>query len=448
MEKVRYWEPAIELMDKSDLERLQLKRLKYMLNYVYERSKFYHDRFREAGLRPSDLRSLKDIQKFPFTTKEDLRREAYPYGGPFLCVPREKIICYHMSSGSTGIPTVGAYTYKDYETWMNIMARCYVTAGVGEGDIVMNIYGYGLFTGGLGFHGSAHLVGASVIPWSVGRTKAMIKALVDYKATVITGTPSYEYYVAELIKEMGIDPERDLALRVAIPGAEMWTEVMRKRIEEGLGLRARGGGARDIYGTTEAIGPGAGQECVFEQGFHFWVDNWYLEIIDPKTNEPVGPGEEGEIVITHLTREGLPLVRYRQGDLTVLDDEPCGCGRKAFPRCKRIRGRVDDAIHYRGVNIWPSAIQEALLKFPEVKEYQVELDKTRIPNELTIRIEVEKAVLEKRERNAHFMKALLDELRGAIFVTPRVELVEEGSLPRFEGKSKRVVIKEPKNESG
>ena len=442
-EEVRYWEPYIELMTKRELQALQLKRLKRMLHYVYKNSPFYKRKFDAKKVKPDDLRSLKDITKFPFTTKEDLRLNTYPYGGSLLCVPREKIICWHMTSGTTGTPTIGPYTFKDYEVWMNVMARSYTTAGVRPGDIIMNIYGYGLFTGGMGFHQSAHLIGASVIPWGVGRTEALIKTLKDYKATVMTGTPSYQYYIAEKVKEMGLDPEKDLSLRVTIPGAEIWTELMRKRLEEALALKKHGGGARDIYGATEMTGPGPGQECIYENGFHFWTDHWYLEIIDPKTLEPVEPGEEGEMVFTHLTREGMPLIRYHQGDLTILDDEPCGCGRKAFPRCKRVRGRTDDAIHYKGVKVFPSAVQEALFKFPEIKEYQIIVDRTKPLHDIIIKTEIASDMLNNEKMAMSLKDKIERELANTIYARPTVEFTSPGTLPRYEGKAKRVIIKEP-----
>jgi len=342
-----------------------------------------------------------------------------------------------MSSGTTGVPILGGYTRRDYDTWMNLVARCYVTAGVGPGDVIMNLYGYGLFTGGLGLHESAFLVGATVIPWGTGRTQALIKSLIDFKATVMTGTPSYQYYIASLVKDMGIDVEKDLHLRITMPGAEMWTEEMRKRIEEWLGLKAKGGGARDIYGATELCGPGAGQECVYEEGFHFWIDHFLLEIIDPKTGEPVEPGEEGEMVFTTLVKEATPLVRYRLGDVTVLDDEPCECGRVAFPRCLRVRARTDDVIHYKGVKIMPSAIQEIILRHKEILEYQVVIDKSKLPYEFIVRLEVPTT-----QRSPALVERILSEFKNNLFIEPKIEVVEPGSLPRFEGKSKRVIVKE------
>ncbi|MDI9620184.1 MAG: phenylacetate--CoA ligase [Candidatus Nezhaarchaeota archaeon] len=435
--EIRYWEPHVETADRKTIEKVQLKRLKYMIEYTYRRSPYYGRKFREAGLHPTDVKSLRDIGKFPFTTKDDVRGYGYPAGGDFLCVPREEVVCWHMSSGTTGTPIISGYTRHDYDTWMNLAARSYVTAGVKPGDVVMNLYGYGLFTGGLGLHESAFLVGATVIPWGTGRTQALIKSLVDFKVTVMTGTPSYQYYIASLVKDMNLDVEKELNLRVTMPGAEMWTEKMRQRIEEWLGLKAKGGGSRDIYGASELCGPGAGQECIYEKGFHFWIDHFLLEIVDPKTGEPVEAGEEGEMVFTHLVKEATPLVRYRLGDITVLDEEPCECGRMAFPRCLRVRARVDDVIHYKGIKILPSTIQEIILRHKEIIEYQVVVDKTKLPYEFIIRIEVPKS-----EESSLLIRRILNEFKNSLFIEPQIEVVEPGTLPRFEGKSRRVVVKE------
>lgn len=435
---LQYWEPNIELASKKDIEEIQRKRLKFILNYVYEKSPFYRRKFKEANITPHDFYELRDIRKFPFTTKTELLEHSYPYGGDFLCVSREDIIGWHMSSGTTGRPTVGAYTFKDHETWMNLMARCLVTAGVKKGDIILNIYGYGLFTGGLGFHQSSHLVGASVIPWGVGRSEAMLDVIKNFKPTVITGTPSYELFILELMEKRGMNP-KESSIRIAIPGAEMWTEQMRKRIEEGFGLKEKQGGARNIYGATELLGPGSGQECIYENGFHFWVDHFYLEIVDPDTLEPVNPGEEGEMVVTTLTKEAMPFIRYRMRDITVLDDEKCPCGRNAFPRCMQIKGRVDDVIHYKGAKIWPSEIQKVLLNYPEIVEYQVVVDKPA--GEFLVKIELKEGI--SNEYATKLKEEIRNELgRALIFLIPKVIIAEPNSLPRYEGKSKRFIIKE------
>ena len=426
----------MECISKKELESIQLGRLKYVVKYVYANSSFYRRKFDEAGVKPSDLKRLEDISRFPYTTKEDLRRFSYPYGGEFLCVPKERIVCWHMTSGTTGKPTIGPYTDRDYELWMNVMARTYMTAGVKPGDIIMNIYGYGLFTGGMGFHQSAHLVGATVIPWSVGRTEALVETLRDFRATVITGTPSYQYYISEVVRRLGFDPERDLSLRVSIPGAEMWTQELRERIEDGLALKTHGGGARNVYGATELCGPGPGQECIYENGFHFWTDHWYLELIDPKTLEAVEEGNEGEMVITTMTREAMPLIRYRMGDITILDEEACDCGRIAYPRCRWIRGRVDDVIHIKGTKVWPSVIQEALLEYPMISEYQIVVDRTGPVHDLILKIEL------PDNSDSELHRKIEASLHRRLFIQPRLEIVKLGSLPRFEGKSKRVVVKE------
>ncbi|HYB07519.1 MAG TPA: phenylacetate--CoA ligase [Nitrososphaerales archaeon] len=404
------------------------------MKYVYERSRFYRRAFKGVKVDPADFRDTTDLRKFPFTTKDDLRQYSYPYGGDFLCVPRRQLIGWHMTSGTTGRPTVGPYTKKDHLTWMNVMARTLVTAGVRPGDILLNIYGYGLFTGGLGFHQSCHLVGAAVVPWSVGRTEPMVQAIQDFKPTVMTGTPSYQLYVMETLRKNGIDPAES-SLRITIPGAEVWTEEMRQRIEQGYGLKAKGGGARNVYGATELLGPGSGQECEQENGFHFWTDQFFLEILDPETNEPVEPGEEGEMVVTTMTKEAMPLIRYRMRDLTILDDGDCACGRSAFPRCMWVTGRVDDVIHYRGTKIWPGAIQQAMFRFPEVNDYLVEVDRSG-PKGFRISVEVSSAsdTPELREKIEKEMG------RTLIFISPKISFVKEGALPRYEGKSKRVLL--------
>jgi phenylacetate-CoA ligase len=430
----KYWERSLERISRQELVRLQKRRLRFILRYVYEKSPFYRRVFKREKVDPSDFNDLSDIRRFPFTTKDDLRQYSYPYGNDFLCVRRQQLVGWHMSSGTTGQPTIGPYTRKDHETWMNLMARTLVTAGVRRGDILLNIYGYGLFTGGLGFHQSCGRVGASVIPWSVGRTDAMTKIITDFRPTVMSGTPSYQLYVLETMRSKGMDPTKS-SIRVTIPGAEVWNEQMRQRIEEGFGLKKKGGGARNVYGATELLGPGSGQECECENGFHFWTDHFYLEVLNPETNEPAGPGEQGEMVVTTLTKEAMPLVRYRMRDLTVLDEGDCPCGRSAFPRCMWVTGRLDDVIHYRGTKIWPSAIQEAMFRFHEVNDYLVEVDRTGSKG---FRMKVE---LGSVSDTPELREKITNEVnRTIIFLTPKIEFVKEGTLPRYEGKSRRVIV--------
>jgi len=432
-----YWEPQIELMSKRDLEELQLKRLRGIIRYVAERSPYYIRRFKEAGVTPDDLVTLRDIRRFPYTTKEDLLNYGYPYGNDFLAVPMDDLIGWHYTSGTTGRPTPGPYTLRDLDTWSNLVARDLIAAGVRKSDIIMNTYGYGLFTGGLGLHYGAIKIGAKVIPWSTGRVDALIDMLVTTKATVMTGTPSFMLYVLETAERKGVDTEK-LPLRILIPGAEMWTENTRKRLEEGFGLDKKGGGARNIYGTTELLGPGMGIECEHEDGMHWWADHAYLEMEDPDTREPVEPGEEGEMVVTTLTKEAMPLIRYRMRDITKIKTDDCACGRVAFPRIDFIKGRVDDIIHYKGAKIVPSAIQEALFKFPEVREYQIVVDRSTEHAQFLVKVEI----AQDAETNIQLLQqAISEELsRALVFLTPKVEIVREGTLPRFEGKAKRVVV--------
>ncbi|MCY0858855.1 MAG: phenylacetate--CoA ligase [Sulfolobaceae archaeon] len=421
-------------LSKDEIEDIQTFRLKRLIKRVYENSRFYHRLFKEKGLTPDDIRSVEDLVKVPFTTKDDLRKYAYPYGGDFLAVPFEDLVGWHMTSGTTGIPTVNAYTWNDIQTWTNLVARSLIAAGVTKNDIVMNIYGYGLFTGGLGLHQGIQRIGAKVIPWGTGRTEALARALKDYKATVITGTPSYELLVAETIRNLGIDPEKDLALRLAIPGAEAMTKEMLERIEDELYLKKRGGGAFEIYGSTEGLGPGVAQECPNDkhEWMHIWTDHYLVEIIDPETGERVSEGEDGELVITTLTKEAMPLIRYRTRDVTNMiesdDDIP-------FPKIHMLKGRIDDVIFYKGVKLFPTAINQVMMNHSEIYEYQVIVDKTSRDHKLIIRVEVDNPSDKLREK-------LIEEIRAVAFVTPEIEFVNRGELPRFEGKSRRVIIKE------
>ncbi|WP_338604267.1 phenylacetate--CoA ligase [Sulfolobus tengchongensis] len=432
--KITYDETNPKALNKEEIRDIQRFRLRSLIKRVYESSPYYHKLFREKGLRADDIKSPEDLVKIPFTTKEDLRKHAYPHGGDFLAVPFEKVVGWHMTSGTTGIPTVNAYTWNDIEVWTNLVARSLVTAGVTKNDIVMNIYGYGLFTGGIGLHQGIQRIGAKVIPWSTGRTEALAKALKDFKATVITGTPSYELLVAETLSKLGINAESELQLRLAIPGAETMTREILERIEVELGLKVRNGHALEIYGLTEGLGPGVAQECPNDnhEWLHIWSDHYLVEIIDPDTGERVSEGEEGEMVITTLTKEAMPLIRYRTRDITSIiesDDEI------PFPKIRIIKGRIDDVIFYKGVKLFPTAIAHVLMSHQDVIEFQIVVDRSTREHRLIIRVETEKPSEKLREK-------LIEEIRTVAFVTPEVEFVDVGTLPRFEGKSKRVVIKE------
>lgn len=418
-------------MSKNELRHLQLKRLKQILRYVYEQVPFYKKRFDAAKVKPSDLRRLGDIKKFPFTTKDDLRQHGTPYG--ILAVPRDRLVNFQMSSGTTGRATIYPYTRRDIELWTNVMARQMVCCGVTPGDILVNCYGYHLFTGGPGTHLGAQRLGVAVIPWGAQRTEALIEALKERRPTVIAGTPSFLYHVTEVMKD--IDPEKDFDLRIALCGAEPWTHAMRARLNDRFSLRSRGGGARDYYGTSEMIGPGAGSECFAEQGIHFWTDHFYLEVVDRETGDPLPPGEEGELVFTHLTREAHPLIRFRQGDVTKVIDDTCECNR-VFPRIEAIKGRADDMIIYKGAKFYPSQIEAVLLKFPEAtQEYQIVVDRINATPIVTVKVETDKP---SENLAARIRAAFLNEL----LVRPEVEFVKQGDLPRSEGKAKRVIVKQ------
>jgi Coenzyme F390 synthetase len=428
-----YDETQPNALTRVEVLEAQELRLKHLLKKAYECSPYYHRVFDQLKLKPDDIRSPKEFTKIPFTTKEELRRYGYPYGGDFLAEPFEQLVGWHMTSGTTGTPVVNPYTRSDVEVWTNLVARCLRCAGVTHRDIVMNVYGYGLFTGGLGLHQGVQRVGAKVIPWGTGRTEALVSRLKEFGATVITGTPSYELLIAETLRKLGFDPERDLKLRIAIPGAESMSRLMLERIDVELGLRLRGGGAREIYGFTEALGPGVAQECPSDshEWMHIWADHFLVEVVDPESGEQLSDGEEGELVVTTLTKDAMPLLRYRTRDITTLidsdDDIP-------HPKIHMITGRIDDVVFYKGVKIYPSAINQVLMAHPEVLEYQVIVDRSTINPSFTVVVETKNPSEELRHK-------LIEEISGVTFVRPRIEFSQPNTLPRFEGKSKRVVVK-------
>jgi phenylacetate-CoA ligase len=368
------------------------------------------------------------MARIPFTTKKELR-EGYPFG--FFAVPLRKVVRIHTTSGTTGKPTVVGYTQKDIKNWAELIARDLTMIGLGEDDVFQNALGYGLFTGGLGFHYGAELIGMTVLPSATGNTRRQIEMIEDFGVTAINSTPSYAMHLAEVAEDMGAGLE---TLRVGIFGAEPWSDNMRRELESRLGITAY-----DSYGMSEMYGPGASFECRERSGLHFWHDAYYLEIIDPKTGEGLGPGERGELVVTPLIKEAMPLLRFRTGDITMLLEDGCPCGRGQ--KISRILGRSDDMLVIRGVNVFPSQIEHVLLALPEVGEqFMVYIDRVKHLDEMTIDVELHREYFSGELKDlAKVQKKVSDALRETLGLRTRVNLVEPGTLPRFEGKAKRVV---------
>lgn len=421
-----------EIMPRKELEKLQLERLKQVVKYVYEKVPFYRRTMKERGVTPDDIKSLSDITKLPFTSKVDFR-DNYPFG--LTCVPMDRIVRIQSSSGTTGKPVVVPYTQKDIDTWAEVMARSLACAGVMKGDVVQNAYGYGLFTGGLGIHYGAERLGAAVLPTSAGNTKRQVMLLQDLGTTVLTCTPSYALIINETAREMGVDI-RDTKLRVGVFGAEPWSENMRHDIESKLGIQAL-----NIYGLTEIIGPGVAQECQHKAGMHIWEDHFLVEIIDPNTGEQLPYGKEGELVITTLTKEAQPILRFRTRDITSLLPEKCECGR-TMVRMSRITGRSDDMIRVRGVSVFPSQIESVLLTVQGIEpQYMIVVDKQNAfaSDELEIWVEVSEGTFSDEMAKMTALQAKLQaELDSVLGIKARIKLVEPKSIARTEGKAKRV----------
>ncbi len=423
-----------ETLPREALEALQLKRLQQVAERVYHTVGFYKKAFDEAGVYPDDIKRLDDIKKLPFTTKQDLR-DNYPFG--LFSVPMSNIVRLHASSGTTGKATVVGYTRRDIETWSRLMARSFVAAGLTKNDIIHNAYGYGLFTGGLGAHYGAEMLGASVVPMSGGNTKRQLMILQDFGPTAICCTPSYVLYLAEQGEEMGIDM-KSLKLRVGILGAEPWSERMRDEIEDRLGIKAL-----NIYGLSEVIGPGVSMECVEgRNGLHVFEDHFIVETINPETGETVLNGEEGELVFTALTKEAFPLIRYRTGDMSRLMKEPCRCGR-TLARMARISGRSDDMLIIRGVNVFPSQIENILLGIEGLEpHYELIVDRDGKLDTLEIRVEVSETSFSDEVRTLQKLERRISkDVKDYLGVSAAVKLVEPKSLQRFEGKAQRVIDK-------
>ncbi len=428
---MKSWDPRIEEMPREELRKLQYRLLKTLVYRLYSFSPFYHDRMKESRVHPDDIRTLADIGKLPFMYKRDLR-DNYP--DKIFVAGQDDLVRYHVSSGTTGKPTVVGYTRNDLDNWTTSLARGLVSCGLGRGDVLQVSYGYGLFTGGLGLHYGAERVGATVLPTSVGNTERQIELMQDLHATAIACTPSYLLHMGEVAEKMGVSIKDDTQLRLGILGAEPWSDTMKTRIEDWLGIRAY-----DIYGTSELSGP-MFCECSEQKGFHVWGDLAYIEILDPDTGESLGPGEKGELVVTMLQKEALPMIRYKIGDITSFDDEVCPCGR-THPRLMRISGRVDDMLIIRGINVFPSQIEYALMAIPEVgQHFQIVVDRKGALDDMLVRVEVSKeSFSDKITDLMAIRKSVEHKLRNTLNVAVNVELVEPGSLPRFEGKAKRVL---------
>ncbi|MGL4491761.1 MAG: phenylacetate--CoA ligase family protein, partial [Tannerellaceae bacterium] len=372
------WNETIECMPREELKKLQTIRLKAIVKHAYHNTPFYRKKMQEMGVTPDDIETLEDITKLPFTTKQDLR-DNYPFG--LMAVPMSEIVRLHASSGTTGKPIVVGYTRKDLNIWSEVVARCLAAYGVTKHDSIQVSYGYGLFTGGLGLHNGVEYLGGTVIPMSSGNTQKQIQLMRDFGAKALACTPSYALYLAEAIKDSGI-PREEFDLKIGIFGAEPWTENMRKEIEETMGIKAY-----DIYGLTEIIGPGVGCECQSQNGTHLWEDHFYPEIIDPETLEPMADGAIGELVFTTLTKEGMPMIRYRTRDLTSLNYDVCDCGRTAV-RMNKILGRSDDMLIIRGVNVFPSQVESVILELEEFEPHYL-LIVDRVNNTDTFEVQVE-----------------------------------------------------------
>jgi len=425
-----FWQHDLETMDRGELERLQQKRLKDTVDRAYRNVPFYHEIMVEKGIAPGDISSLDDLRRLPETTKANLR-ENYPFG--LFAVPLEDVVRVHASSGTTGKPTVVGYTAGDITTWADMMARDFVMVGVTKGDIFQNAVNYGFFTGGLGVHYGIERMGAMAVPSATGNTERQLEIMMDFNVTVLHCTPSYALYLAETAKEKGIIEK--LKLRIGCFGAEPWSEEARQELEAALGIKAY-----DSYGLSEMFGPGVAFECQEQDGLHIWEDHFIVEILDP-AGESCAPGEPGELVLTSLSKQAMPLIRYHTGDVTYLMEGDCNCGRTSR-RLHRFLGRADDMLVVRGINVFPSQIEDVLLKIPEIGDYfQVVVDRKRHGlDEISIKVEVkDEAFTGKLEDLSRMQMKVEARLKAVLNVRSKVELVEKGTIPRTAGKSQKIV---------
>ncbi len=427
-----FWNEEFETLPREALEALQLKRLRSLVERVYAAVPYYRSKMDQSGIKPVDIEKLSDLSKLPFTTKEDLRIN-YPFG--LFAVPFEQVVRIHASSGTTGKPTVVGYTRRDIDSWAELMARTLYCGGAHQGDVVHNAYGYGLFTGGLGAHYGAEKIGAAVIPISGGNSKRQIMIMQDFGSTVLMCTPSYALNLADVMKEMDIEPS-SLKLRVGLFGAEPWSEKIREEIEKRLNIQAI-----DIYGLSEVMGPGVASECLEEKrGLHIFEDFFIPEIIDPATGETLPHSEKGELVFTTLTKEAFPVMRYRTKDITRLITEPCSCGR-TFHRMQRITGRTDDMLIIRGVNVFPSQIEHVLMSIEGVEpHYQIVVDRDGALDIMEVQVEVSEDIFSDEVKVLERLgKRIEREIKDLLGVSCKVKLVEPRTIQRSEGKAKRVI---------
>lgn len=426
------WNEAKECMSRDELRELQSKRLKKAVDRVYHNVEYYRKKMQAVGIEPGDINGVEDISKLPFTTKDDLR-DTYPFG--LLAVPKSEIVRVHASSGTTGKATVVAYTRKDIDIWAECVARAFAQAGLNRDDVIQIAYGYGLFTGGLGAHYGAEHLGATVVPMSTGNTKKLTTMMKDFGATAIACTPSYLLHIAETLEADG-DLDK-IKLKAAICGAEPWTEQMRLQIEEKLHINAF-----DIYGLSEVMGPGVACDCIYHKGLHVYEDHFLPEIVDPKTLKPLGENETGELVFTTLTKEGLPLIRYRTKDLTSISYDKCECGR-TLARISRFKGRSDDMLIIRGVNVFPSQVEAALLEISETAPYYLLIvDRVNNLDTLEVQVEVdEKFFSDKISELESLTKRIAHTIQQGIGLAVKVKLVEPKTIERSMGKAVRVIDK-------
>jgi len=427
----RIWEPQCECMDRAELEQLQLERLEATLTRVIRHVPLYRRRFEEIGFDPDDFRSLEDLRKLPFTTKADLR-ENHPYG--LFAVPLRDVVRVHASSGTTGLSTAVGYTRNDMRTWGNLTARALVAGGVTKEDVVQIAFDYGLFTGAFGLHQGAERLGASVVPVSSANARRQVGIIRDYRTTALVSTPSHALNVADAMIEMGVSPAA-LSLRHGLFGAEPWSESMRKELQDKLGIVAT-----DNYGLSEVMGPGVAGECLERSGLHLAEDHFVFEVIDPETLAPVPDGTVGELVITTLTKEAIPVIRYRTRDLTAILPERCPCGR-TLRRMARVKGRTDDMLIVKGVKVFPSEIEAVLFEVEGIEpHYQVQVDRVAGQDEVTVLVEVSESIFfDEMRRQRKLEETIVRRLATELGVTVGVKLVGKKTLERSEGKARRVV---------